>query len=226
MMINKEDAFAEYKKYKPVEVIKKVLRIFIFHVIKIIELTDDNRQSLPDLSCLFLILLMFIFVKPEAKFYRNLLKVQFMKKTISLLIIMLPSFILLFCTASVSEKNKNIKAQKTKNLENRVVVLELFTSQGCSSCPPADRLLGKYANDENVIALSFHVDYWNRLGWKDPFSSAAYSRRQKDYAGLFKLNGVYTPQLVANGEKEMVGSNATKISNTIRTASPNCSYKY
>ena len=77
-----------------------------------------------------------------------------------------------------------------------------------------------------MIALSFHVDYWNRLGLKDPFSSAAYSRRQKDYAGLFKLNGVYTPQLVANGEKEMVGSNATKISNTIRTASPNCSYKY
>ena len=69
-----------------------------------------------------------------------------------------------------------------------------------------------------MIALSFHVDYWNRLGLKDPFSSAAYSRRQKDYAGLFKLNGVYTPQLVANGEKEMVGSNATKISNTIRTA--------
>ena len=63
MMINKEDAFAEYKKYKPVEVIKKVLRIFIFHVIKIIELTDDNRQSLPDLSCLFLIPLMFIFCK-------------------------------------------------------------------------------------------------------------------------------------------------------------------
>ena len=141
-----------------------------------------------------------------------------MKKIIFLLVIILPSFILLFCTASVSEKNKNIKTQKTKNLENSVAVLELFTSQGCSSCPPADRLLGKYSDNENVITLSFHVDYWNRLGWKDLFSSTAYSQRQNDYAALFKLNGVYTPQLIVNGEKEMVGSDATKISNTIKTA--------
>jgi hypothetical protein len=141
-----------------------------------------------------------------------------MKKIIFPLVIILPSFILLFCTASVSEKNKNIKTQKTKNLENSVAVLELFTSQGCSSCPPADRLLGKYSDNENVITLSFHVDYWNRLGWKDLFSRTAYSQRQKDYAALFKLNGVYTPQLVVNGEKEMLGSDATKISNTIKTA--------
>ncbi|MEP6596786.1 MAG: DUF1223 domain-containing protein [Ginsengibacter sp.] len=137
-----------------------------------------------------------------------------MKKIISLLIVVLPAFILLFCTASVSEQNKTTGIQKNKNFD--ITVLELFTSQGCSSCPPADRLLGKYADNQNVIALSFHVDYWNRLGWKDPFSNAAYSQRQKDYAGIFKLNGVYTPQLVVNGENEMVGSDANKISNVIK----------
>src|SRR4051794_17605383 len=93
-------------------------------------------------------------------------KSQFMKRNSSLLIIMLPSFILMFCTASVSEKNKT--SGMPLDAKKNITVLELFTSQGCSSCPPADRLLGKYANDENVIALSFHVDYWDRLGWKDP----------------------------------------------------------
>jgi len=140
-----------------------------------------------------------------------------MKKIFSFLIITLPSFILLFCTASVSEKNETTNMQKDKNLRNNLTVLELFTSQGCSSCPPADRLLGKYADNESVIALSFHVDYWNRLGWQDPFSSAAYSQRQNDYVRIFKLNGAYTPQLVVNGEKEMVGSDANKISSTIKS---------
>src|SRR3954469_1853353 len=65
-----------------------------------------------------------------------------------------------------------------------IVIMELFTSQGCSSCPPADALLGKYAlmKNDNIIPLAFHVDYWNRLGWKDPFSDPKYSQRQRDYA--------------------------------------------
>ena len=140
-----------------------------------------------------------------------------MKKIISLLIITLPSYILLFCTASVSEKDKTTGMQKNKNVKNNITVLELFTSQGCLSCPPADKLLGKYAGNENVVTISFHVDYWNRLGWQDPFSSAAYSQRQNEYVRVFKLNGAYTPQLVVNGEKEMVGSDANKISNSIKT---------
>lgn len=96
-----------------------------------------------------------------------------------------------------------------------VAVLELFTSQGCSSCPAADRLLEKYSTKDNVIALSFHVDYWNRLGWKDPYSSKDFTKRQYDYASALNA-GVYTPQLVINGQSEMVGSDARKIDNTLK----------
>ena len=88
-----------------------------------------------------------------------------------------------------------------------VAVLELFTSEGCSSCPSADKLLPQLAKlDSNIIPLSFHVDYWNRLGWEDPFSSSEYSERQRSYAKQLNLESVYTPQLVVNGEYELVGS--------------------
>lgn len=95
-------------------------------------------------------------------------------------------------------------------------LLELFTSQGCSSCPPADRLLSKFRAQENVYALSFHVDYWNRLGWKDPFSNAEFSNRQSDYASSFGSGNIYTPQVVLNGEIEMVGSDEIKIDKAIK----------
>jgi hypothetical protein len=91
-----------------------------------------------------------------------------------------------------------------------VAVVELFTSQGCSSCPPADRLLSRLAQDSKyqgkVIPLSFHVDYWNHIGWTDPFSSARWSDRQKAYARVFRSNRIYTPQVVVNGRTEGVGS--------------------
>jgi len=91
------------------------------------------------------------------------------------------------------------------------VLVELFTSEGCSSCPPADALLKQLdaANDPQspqVIVLSEHVDYWNSIGWKDPYSSAAFSERQGVYAQKFNLNSVYTPQMVVNGTAEFVGS--------------------
>lgn len=100
-----------------------------------------------------------------------------------------------------------------------VVVLELFTSQGCSSCPPADELLPELAKlDSNIITLSFHVDYWNRLGWTDPFSSSEYSDRQRLYADFWKLESVYTPELVINGEYEVVGSNRNAAESAIHKA--------
>ena len=85
------------------------------------------------------------------------------------------------------------------------VVLELFTSQGCSSCPPADRLLGELGQRDDVVALSFHVDYWDDLGWQDPFSSPRWSSRQQAYGDALS-SGSYTPQLVIQGRQHVVGS--------------------
>lgn len=97
-------------------------------------------------------------------------------------------------------------------------VLELFTSEGCSSCPSADRLLPQLVTENtSVIPLSFHVDYWNRLGWTDPFSHAEFSDRQREYARQFRLESIYTPQLIINGEFEMVGSNRSTAEADIKS---------
>lgn len=105
---------------------------------------------------------------------------------------------------------------------SRLAVLELFTSEGCISCPSADRLLPELAKlDSNIITLSYHVDYWDRMGWKDPFSSRDFSNRQKDYARQFRLLNIYTPQLVVNGEYELVGNVRSKAELTIRKALAN-----
>jgi hypothetical protein len=94
--------------------------------------------------------------------------------------------------------------------EDRPAVVELFTSQGCSSCPPADALLGEIARRDNVIALGFHIDYWDNLGWKDPFATPQSTERQRRYAHLFGTP-VYTPQLVIDGAREMVGSHRDAV---------------
>jgi hypothetical protein len=93
------------------------------------------------------------------------------------------------------------------------VLMELFTSQGCSSCPAAEELMGKYIHQNNpkIISLAYHVDYWNRLGWKDSFSDARFSQRQTEYAAKLNVETVYTPQLVINGQKELVGSDKEKL---------------
>ncbi len=98
------------------------------------------------------------------------------------------------------------------------VVVELFTSQGCSSCPPADRLAGELAKRDDVLPLSFHVDYWDYLGWKDPFSSAHSTLRQRNYRGRFGLRYIYTPQMVVGGVSEGVGSHRGKILKFIERA--------
>ena len=100
--------------------------------------------------------------------------------------------------------------EKIESSEDVKVVLELFTSQGCSSCPPADKLLAQvqeqYPNE--VLALSYHVDYWDYIGWKAPFGSSAYTKKQRAYNRKFRENSNYTPQLVINGKEHLVGSNS------------------
>jgi hypothetical protein len=104
--------------------------------------------------------------------------------------------------------------------DTRPVVAELFTSQGCSSCPPADALLAELAARPGVLALSFHVDYWDRLGWKDPFSSAAATERQHRYARVLGLATVYTPQIVVDGRWQTVGSDRAEVEHALTRARP------
>jgi len=123
-------------------------------------------------------------------------------------------FILPFSIAcNMSAANHNDVAATNDSTKNGFAVLELFTSEGCSSCPPADAVLAKLSEEYkgNVYALGFHVDYWNRLGWTDSFSNADYSRRQEKYATQLHLNSIYTPQLIINGKTELVGSDERKV---------------
>lgn len=102
-------------------------------------------------------------------------------------------------------------------------VVELFTSEGCSSCPPAERLLNEIVadareNGRRVFPLAFHVDYWNRLGWTDPYSDPQYTQRQRRYANAFNHRSVYTPQMIVNGEAEFVGSDRAEARRAIAVA--------
>ena len=99
------------------------------------------------------------------------------------------------------------------------IMLELFTSQGCSSCPPADALLGELARRDGVIALAWHVDYWNNLGWRDPYANRMWTERQNVYAALIG-DEVYTPALVVNGARMVVGSDGPGVRTAMRTAPP------
>ncbi|MHB8206349.1 DUF1223 domain-containing protein [Mucilaginibacter sp.] len=109
---------------------------------------------------------------------------------------------------------------KLTDADKGFAVIELFTSEGCSSCPPADAVVAKIEKESGgkpIYILAFHVDYWNRLGWKDGFSSAAYSQRQNQYARWLKLSSVYTPKFVLNGRTEFVGSEEGTLRNAIKT---------
>jgi hypothetical protein len=125
---------------------------------------------------------------------------------------------LLALTAAAS-----ISAGADKDGARVPVLLELFTSEGCSSCPPADRLLEVLDQKQPVpgadlIVLSEHVDYWDRLGWRDPFSSPQYTARQQEYASKFRGDVVYTPQLVVDGRFGLVGSDGREAASAIQRA--------
>jgi hypothetical protein len=139
-------------------------------------------------------------------------------KIISVLVIV-ASLIGLSFVSKTRRADKNKETRSITGSYAPVAVLELFTSEGCSSCPPADRLLPELIKlDPNIIPLSFHVDYWNRLGWTDPFSSSEFSERQREYVNRLNLESAYTPELVVNGEYEFVGSDRVKAESAIKEA--------
>ena len=98
---------------------------------------------------------------------------------------------------------------------SRPVLVELFTSQGCSSCPPADALAGELSARDDVVVLSFHVNYWDYIGWKDPFATDDTTQRQYDYAESMHQRNVYTPQMVIGGQKHVVGSDVANVLRTV-----------
>lgn len=129
--------------------------------------------------------------------------------------------VLMFIVSAFVYKNKTEKSHNSFSSKNNgFAVLELFTSEGCSSCPPADALMGQIAKeykDKPVYILAYHVDYWNHLGWKDKFSNTENSQRQQQYSRTLHSQ-VYTPQLVINGKKELVGSDQNAVESAIQNA--------
>jgi hypothetical protein len=106
-------------------------------------------------------------------------------------------------------------ATRAANAQPRPAVVELFTSEGCSSCPPAEAYLGELAERRDVIALAFHVDYWDDLGWRDRFGLAAAVQRQSLYAKTLRRSSAYTPQVVIDGQADYVGSDRTAIGRSL-----------
>ena len=129
------------------------------------------------------------------------------------------AFLVLVVTSASSASAGNL--DETQTTKKRTVLVELFTSQGCSSCPPADALLSQINAlnpDIKVIPLAFHVDYWNKLGWRDPYSKPQWTERQRRYATRKWPNRVYTPQLVIQGKSHTVGSSKNRVQYEIRKA--------
>ena len=127
---------------------------------------------------------------------------------------------LVFAFALVVTAGLGPAAVPAQAAEDALKVVELFTSQGCSSCPPADALLAELADREDILALSLHVDYWDYIGWKDPFASPLHTQRQRVYSQVFGKRYVYTPQMVVNGALEMTGSDRSTVLDRIAAAPP------
>jgi hypothetical protein len=116
-----------------------------------------------------------------------------------------------------------LQCQQAQAIGRVPVIVELFTSEGCSSCPPAEELLAQLGKSQpvsgaEIIPIELHVDYWNELGWADPFSSSRFSERQNTYAGALGNSRIYTPQMVVDGIAEFVGNNSTRAYDAIRRA--------
>jgi hypothetical protein len=131
---------------------------------------------------------------------------------------LIPVFITLMLLIAMTSSAQNITDKKK---QKGFALLELFTSEGCSSCPPADELMGKIQNeyqDSNLYVLAYHVDYWDKQGWKDIFSNADFTKRQYEYAKFLGKEPIYTPQLIINGKTDYIGSQEKVVRSGIQTA--------
>ena len=130
---------------------------------------------------------------------------------------LLPIIVFSVSLLTISFSTASLKNEMAKE-QAGFALIELFTSEGCSSCPAADEVLEeiqKKYSDKNVLVIGYHVDYWDKLGWKDIFSDASFTQRQEYYSNIFRLNNIYTPQAVVNGKKEFLGSNKSKLISSI-----------
>jgi hypothetical protein len=136
---------------------------------------------------------------------------------LSLALALAPSLLLIGC-----QKGDQIssEAQAATTQAAGPIVVELYQSQGCSSCPPANSALNAEAGRSDVIALNFSVTYWDRLGWKDIFGDPAYTQRQYNYAKALKADGVFTPQVIMNGKRSLIGNQPGEISKAIAATAP------
>ncbi len=129
-------------------------------------------------------------------------------------------------TADVPQINTEPNTENKDKTTKTPVLVELFTSEGCSSCPPADKVLAQLEKDQpnkdaEIITLALHVDYWDNIGWKDEFSSALYSQRQNVYGSKLRLNQIYTPQMIVDGQTQFVGSNLSEANKAISANAKN-----
>jgi hypothetical protein len=115
----------------------------------------------------------------------------------------------------------SLGAAAAQEVKRPLAVVELFTSQGCSSCPPADEYLAELADRGDVVALAYHVDYWDYLGWRDTLGSPAHTERQRAYGRSFGTRSVYTPQAVVNGRQHMSGARRNDVAHTMRNLAGN-----
>jgi hypothetical protein len=130
---------------------------------------------------------------------------------------LLPIYVFAVSLLTISFSTKNVNQETIKDKDG-FALIELFTSEGCSSCPAADAILEEVQKkyiDKNVLIVGYHVDYWDKLGWKDIFSDVSFTQRQEYYSNIFHLNSIYTPQVVVNGKTEFVGSNKDKLISSI-----------
>jgi hypothetical protein len=159
---------------------------------------------------------------PVANFYKRYFKQIQMRKMKAFFVIAGLAGLFVLTAAFIQLQNQEtMKELKSPGNSKGFAVVELFTSEGCSSCPPADRLFEKIQQDnqnKQIYLLAFHVDYWDHQGWKDRFGDRQYSNRQRQYASWMDLQSIYTPQIVVNGKAEYVGSDQGSVLPAISNA--------